>query len=386
MKTQEEAILLELKRDARVAKGCVRLTIVDEGGEPVAGARIGRFARWDDFRPSVGAQNGLIIFTRKGPVPRTGKRGTITLRPDQIIPVKLRKGRSAAPLVVIHEDRRIGAVSAVQPSAAGRSGTLMLQPLTRVRGKLTSTSLAKLGQKLHDGRAEAHIGRLWSLLSLSDRPRYELFLPPGKVTLRGGSENTYSGWKKLTIKPGQKTITADIDLPANRIARLIGKRAPEFKKVRAWNRSGPTTMKALRGKVVVLDFWSVWCGPCVGCMPQLMKLHDKYGARGLEIIAIHNDDVKTWKECDSHCRKFAKEYWNGRELPFRVAIDGGGRTHIPGFPKRFALYGHMVSNYGIWRFPTSILIDKKGNVVSTFDVRDGAKQVARQIEPLLRHR
>jgi thiol-disulfide isomerase/thioredoxin len=253
-----------------------------------------------------------------------------------------------------------------------------------VLGKLSSTSLDKLGQKLHDGRAEALIGRLWPILSLSDRPRYEVFLPPGKVTLRGGSENTYSGWKTLNIKPGQNTINVDIDLPANRIARLIGKRAPEFKNVVAWNTFGPTTMKALRGKVVVLDFWSVYCGPCVDCMPLLMKLHDKYRDKGLEIIAIHNDDVKTWKGLDGHCRTFAKDYWGGRELPFRVAIDNGARTHIPGFPKRFALYGHMTANYGIWRLPTTILIDKQGRVVSTFDVRVDPKQVAKRIERLLR--
>jgi thiol-disulfide isomerase/thioredoxin len=151
-----------------------------------------------------------------------------------------------------------------------------------------------------------------------------------------------------------------------------------------WNEFGPTTMKALRGKVVLLDFWSVGCGPCVGAMPLLMKLHDKYCDRGLEIIAIHNDDVKTWKELAGHCRKFATDYWNGRELPFRVAIDNGDRTHIPGLPKRFGLHGHMTANYGIWRLPTTILIDKKGTVISQPEIRDDFPKVAKQIERLLR--
>jgi len=48
---------------------------------------------------------------------------------------------------------------------------------------------------------------------------------------------------------------------------------------------GPLTLASLRGKVVLLDFWGEWCGPCVGSMPYLMKLYDKYRDKGLEIIA-----------------------------------------------------------------------------------------------------
>jgi len=68
-------------------------------------------------------------------------------------------------------------------------------------------------------------------------------------------------------------------------AALVGKTAPEFKAEFALN--GKTKSLAdLKGKVVLLDFWAVWSGPCYRNFPNVREWHDKYTGKGLVIVGI----------------------------------------------------------------------------------------------------
>jgi peroxiredoxin len=96
----------------------------------------------------------------------------------------------------------------------------------------------------------------------------------------------------------------------------------------------------LKGKVVLVEFWSTTCGPCVAEMPRLKAAYEKLHDRGFEVVAISLDDK------ESALRRFIKE----KELPWPQHFDGKG------WENEFAV------RYGIFSIPTTWLVDKQGNL------------------------
>jgi peroxiredoxin len=108
--------------------------------------------------------------------------------------------------------------------------------------------------------------------------------------------------------------------------------------------SGETfSTSALRGKVVVVNFWATYCGPCIKEMPKVVDAHRKFSARGYETIAVavRRDDPE-------HVAQFAAKH----ALPFKVATDTSGEL------------GREFGNVRIT--PTIFLIDKNGKVLRRY--------------------
>jgi len=101
--------------------------------------------------------------------------------------------------------------------------------------------------------------------------------------------------------------------------------------------AGEVSLESLRGKVVYLDFWASWCGPCRISFPQLEQLRNELGPDGFEVLAINVDEV------EADARRFLSEV----PVSYLVVRDSEGIT--PG-------------TYGILGMPTGYLIDRQGIV------------------------
>ncbi len=100
----------------------------------------------------------------------------------------------------------------------------------------------------------------------------------------------------------------------------------------------PVSLDKLRGKVVYVDFWASWCAPCKRSFPFMNELQQKYGSRGLSVVAV-NVDKK---------RSDAERFLQATPASFTIVYDAAGTT-----PAAFGVPG----------MPTSYLVDPAGRVV-----------------------
>jgi len=113
---------------------------------------------------------------------------------------------------------------------------------------------------------------------------------------------------------------------------------PPIKASQWINSPEPLQLEQLRGKVVLLDFWGVWCQPCVKNLPVMEAWHRKFRDQGLVVIGIHS----------SHQADQLHEFVAQSNVSFPVCVDDGTTAKA----------------YGIDSWPTYLLIDKAGRVVA----------------------
>ncbi len=125
------------------------------------------------------------------------------------------------------------------------------------------------------------------------------------------------------------------------IKRILGI-APELKGAVAWINSKPLTMKELRGKVVMIDFWTYSCVNCVRTFPHMKEIWAKYKDKGFVLIGVHTPEFDFEKNIDN-IRSAAKRHG----LAYPIAVDSD-----------HAVWNAYFNHY----WPAQYLIDADGNI------------------------
>ena len=119
---------------------------------------------------------------------------------------------------------------------------------------------------------------------------------------------------------------------------------------------------ALKGKIVIVDFWASWCGPCKDSFPAMNELQKQYGDQGLVIIAVNEDEEKADMQ----------DFLKANAATFAVVRDASQK---------------LVAVAGIQTMPSSFVLDDTGKVRFVHGGFHGAetrKQYVQEIESLLK--
>jgi len=120
----------------------------------------------------------------------------------------------------------------------------------------------------------------------------------------------------------------------------VGRYAPEFKLTDINGKR--VALSDLRGKVVLLNFWATWCGPCRAEMPSLGNLYEALKGKGFVVIAVSVDTSE----------KPVKPFVSEKRISFPVLMDKDKEVAF--------------DQYGVFGLPTSFLIDRRGVIVEKF--------------------
>ena len=155
----------------------------------------------------------------------------------------------------------------------------------------------------------------------------------------------------------EKSVGGAEKVPTPAGSGAIGSQAPDFALT---DLSGKTVhLSDFKGKVVIVDFWATWCGPCRVEIPDFVKLQSKYKDKGLEIVGL---------SLDADGEKAVKPFVDQHDINYTMLLANDDTAKS---------YG------GILGIPTTFVIDRQGRIVQKLVGVMPAKTFEDTIQPLL---
>lgn len=151
--------------------------------------------------------------------------------------------------------------------------------------------------------------------------------------------------------------------PATARAAAAGDPAPEIADDSAWIGAPPTSLAALRGKVVLVNFWTFGCHNCRNTLPALSRWHERFAARGLVILGVHAPEF---------------DWERGRD-----AVEAAVRRHGIAYPVVLDDAMRTWNAYGNRYWPAFYFVDRRGTIRHVRFGEGGYDQSERWIEALL---
>jgi thiol-disulfide isomerase/thioredoxin len=195
-----------------------------------------------------------------------------------------------------------------------------------------------------------YLPRKLEQITVNDKGRYGAYA----LSLSNLRVNVSLGEWAFQIRPPRGYAITPYRAPDQPALLAVGDLAPDWTLTDA---SGTThTLSEYRGKVIVLDFWATWCGPCIRTMPEIQRLHEKYASNDLIVLGVN-----TWEESNSSA--YMKEQ---------------------GFTYGLLLKGEVIAKaYRVGLLPTVYVIGADGKIVfRSIGVDDNLSSfLARQFQP-----
>ena len=136
----------------------------------------------------------------------------------------------------------------------------------------------------------------------------------------------------------------------------IGSKAPEINLPNL--NGGSTSLSSLKGKVVLIDFWASWCGPCRINNKKVLPVYSKYHDKGFEIYGISIDDNKA---------------------PWLKAVKQDKSDWIHVIDTKAATGNELTQTWNIQYIPSTFLIDKEGKIVAASLEKDELENLLKKM-------
>jgi beta-lactamase regulating signal transducer with metallopeptidase domain/thiol-disulfide isomerase/thioredoxin len=303
----------------------------------------------------------------------SGDDGKFELRSE----LTLRRTDAVVPLIAVDPMGDKMAIKFVPARELGKEQELALQPICHVTGHCLlagMTESVEVGISLTTS-ADQYIGSLTTRRELTKeglRVDFQLRTPPGDYLLKSSQTSHHSGFTIPVRIPGGE-VALDLGTksvsPAGSVA-LKGKPAPALKL--QWRTGQEKSWEKLRGQIVVIDFWSAWCGPCVADMPELMNVAEQFRDKPIHWLSVHTPNLKSFDELDRELAVCQEKSWNKRALPFTTVLDS---------PIDDSEYSGQTSRlYSVAEWPTLIVVDQQGNVVGPVHKKKLAETIGRLLD------